>query len=189
MSTPREYDAGAKFQDNPDERSFRNVLRILAPQLVAFFRKRRHWLSLAEELAQKVIPVDLGDVDGQDAIAANYSPGGPAFKFRNWMLLLEPRQRDVMTPRFVEKREYHETLRHTRSPSALWTGVYSTRRSWPHTGITATKWCVGLLARIHTNVRLTASLRLRAEHPYPIRNLGCFQNCPKESLCGLSGLH
>jgi RNA polymerase sigma-70 factor (ECF subfamily) len=36
------------------------------------------------------------------------SAGTPAFEFRQWMNLLEPPEREVMTLRFVEQLEYHE---------------------------------------------------------------------------------
>ena len=35
-------------------------------------------------------------------------PGSPAFEFMHWMEFLNPREREVMTLRFVEQLEYHE---------------------------------------------------------------------------------
>jgi RNA polymerase sigma-70 factor (ECF subfamily) len=35
-------------------------------------------------------------------------PGSPAFEFMHWMEFLNPREREVMTLRFIEQWEYHE---------------------------------------------------------------------------------
>jgi RNA polymerase sigma-70 factor (ECF subfamily) len=57
---------------------------------------------------RRVPTVDLSDMSELPA-ARNYSlPGGPAFEFRNWMNLLEPHEREALTLRFVEEREYQE---------------------------------------------------------------------------------
>jgi DNA-directed RNA polymerase specialized sigma24 family protein len=52
--------------------------------------------------------VNLADVDNR-LVATSHKPAGtPAFEFRDWMDFLDPRERDVMTLRFVEQWEYHE---------------------------------------------------------------------------------
>ena len=47
--------------------------------------------------------------DSVDHLAsASTKPGPPAFEFMHWMEFLNPREREVMTLRFVEHWEYHE---------------------------------------------------------------------------------
>jgi DNA-directed RNA polymerase specialized sigma24 family protein len=47
--------------------------------------------------------------DSVDRLASvSAEPGPPAFEFMNWMGFLTPREREVMTLRFVEQLEYHE---------------------------------------------------------------------------------
>jgi RNA polymerase sigma-70 factor (ECF subfamily) len=59
-------------------------------------------------LTREVETVNLADVDNR-LVAASHKPAGtPAFEFRDWMDFLDPRERDVMTLRFVEQWEYHE---------------------------------------------------------------------------------
>ena len=55
MNTLKGNDAAEEFLDNPGGDSFQDLFRIFTPQLVAFFRKRGHELSLAEDLAQEVM--------------------------------------------------------------------------------------------------------------------------------------
>ena len=59
------------------------------------------------DLAREVSTVDLDDVGDRFADHARPS-AAPSFEFRDWMAFLEPRERDVMTMRFVEGWEYHE---------------------------------------------------------------------------------
>jgi RNA polymerase sigma-70 factor (ECF subfamily) len=42
------------------------------------------------------------------AASVSTEPGPPAFEFMHWMGFLNPREREVMTLRFVEQWEYHE---------------------------------------------------------------------------------
>jgi RNA polymerase sigma-70 factor (ECF subfamily) len=73
------------------------------------FKVARHAASrhFAQSM-RRVQTVDLPDINELPA-DRNYSlPGGPAFEFRNWMDLLEPYEREVLTLRFVEEREYRE---------------------------------------------------------------------------------
>jgi RNA polymerase sigma factor (sigma-70 family) len=47
--------------------------------------------------------------DSVDRLASvSAEPGPPAFEFMHWMGFLNPREREVMTLRFVEQWEYHE---------------------------------------------------------------------------------
>jgi RNA polymerase sigma-70 factor (ECF subfamily) len=47
--------------------------------------------------------------DSVDRLASlSAAPGLPAFEFMHWMEFLNPREREVMTLRFVEQWEYHE---------------------------------------------------------------------------------
>jgi len=47
--------------------------------------------------------------DSVDRLAiVSAEPGPPAFEFMHWMEFLNPREREVMTLRFVEHWEYHE---------------------------------------------------------------------------------
>ena len=51
---------------------------------------------------------DLADMGDRFAAPAHRPDSEPAFEFREWMAFLDPRERDVMTLRFVEEWEYHE---------------------------------------------------------------------------------
>jgi RNA polymerase sigma-70 factor (ECF subfamily) len=57
---------------------------------------------------REVPTVDLADAGDRIAAPAHKTAGGPAFEFREWIAFLDPRERDVMTLRFVEEWEYHE---------------------------------------------------------------------------------
>ena len=47
--------------------------------------------------------------DAVDRLAiVSAEPGPPAFEFMHWMEFLNPREREVMTLRFIEQLEYHE---------------------------------------------------------------------------------
>src|SRR5437870_674215 len=60
------------------------------------------------KLTREVPTVNLENVDGLFAASTHKGAGCPAFEFREWMSLLEPREQDLMTLRFVEEWEYHE---------------------------------------------------------------------------------
>jgi len=64
----------------------------------------RHFAKLTRE-APTVALEDLGDRFAAESLKA---PSGPSFEFRDWMAFLDPKERDVMTLRFVEEWEYHE---------------------------------------------------------------------------------
>ena len=52
--------------------------------------------------------VDLADVENRLAVATPKPGGTFAFEFRDWMDLLDARERDFMILRFVEQWEYNE---------------------------------------------------------------------------------
>ena len=57
---------------------------------------------------REVETVDLADTADR-MVAASHKPAGtPAFEFMDWMALLDSREREVMTLRFIEEWEYHE---------------------------------------------------------------------------------
>jgi RNA polymerase sigma-70 factor (ECF subfamily) len=57
--------------------------------------------------AREVETVYVEDSVGRLAIVPA-RPGPPAFEFMHWMEFLNPREREVMTLRFIEQWEYHE---------------------------------------------------------------------------------
>jgi RNA polymerase sigma-70 factor, ECF subfamily len=59
-------------------------------------------------LNREVDTVNLADVDNRLAAATHPPAGTPTFEFRDWMALLDARERDDMMLRFVEQWEYHE---------------------------------------------------------------------------------
>jgi RNA polymerase sigma-70 factor (ECF subfamily) len=55
--------------------------------------------------------------DSVDRLAGGSTePGPPAFEFTQWMGFLNPREREVMTLRFIEQWEYHEIAAAKRMP-------------------------------------------------------------------------
>ena len=60
------------------------------------------------KLTREVPTVNLANVDGGFAAPTHRGAECPAFEFREWMSLLDPRERDLMILRFVEEWEYHE---------------------------------------------------------------------------------
>ena len=59
------------------------------------------------EQAREVETVYVEDAIDRLAIVSA-QPGPPAFEFLHWMEFLNPREREVMTLRFIEQWEYHE---------------------------------------------------------------------------------
>ena len=58
--------------------------------------------------SREVETVDVADT-AERMVAASHKPAGtPAFEFMDWMALLNSREREVMTLRFIEEWEYHE---------------------------------------------------------------------------------
>ena len=64
----------------------------------------RHFARVTRE-APTVALEELGD---RFAAPSHTAGSGPSFEFRDWMAFLEPKERDVMTLRFVDEWEYHE---------------------------------------------------------------------------------
>ena len=65
---------------------------------------RRHYGKRARE----VDTVDLWDVVQRVTASKGSAATSPAFEFRDWMGVLNSREQDVMTLRFIEQWEYHE---------------------------------------------------------------------------------
>jgi RNA polymerase sigma-70 factor (ECF subfamily) len=65
---------------------------------------RRHYGKRARE----VNTVDLWEVVQRVTASKGSAATSPAFEFRDWMGVLNSRERDVMTLRFIEQWEYHE---------------------------------------------------------------------------------
>jgi len=57
---------------------------------------------------REVDTVDLAEVPDRFVAASTKSAGTPAFEFLHWMSLLDGREREAMTLRFIEQWEYHE---------------------------------------------------------------------------------
>lgn len=55
MTNSQECEVAERFLDQADEDSFAALFRVFSPQLVAFFRRRGHDRSVAEDLAQEVM--------------------------------------------------------------------------------------------------------------------------------------
>jgi RNA polymerase sigma factor (sigma-70 family) len=76
----------------------------------------RAWLfriahnALCRHYSKQAREVETVDVeDSVDRLASvSTEPGPPALEFMHWMGFLSPREREVMTLRFVEQWEYHE---------------------------------------------------------------------------------
>ena len=58
--------------------------------------------------SREVDTVDLENIAGRLVASSNKPAGTPAFEFHHWMSLLESREREALTLRFVEDWEYHE---------------------------------------------------------------------------------
>ncbi len=55
MNYLQENEVAERFLNQADEDSFDAVFRVFSPQLVAFFRRRGHENTIAEDLAQEVM--------------------------------------------------------------------------------------------------------------------------------------
>jgi RNA polymerase sigma-70 factor (ECF subfamily) len=58
--------------------------------------------------SRQVETVDLENIAGRLVASSNKPAGTQAFEFHHWMTLLESREREALTLRFVEDWEYHE---------------------------------------------------------------------------------
>jgi RNA polymerase sigma-70 factor (ECF subfamily) len=55
MTNIREFEVAEQFLNQGDDDSYNELFRLFSPQLVAFFRRRGHEKSIAEDLAQEVM--------------------------------------------------------------------------------------------------------------------------------------
>jgi RNA polymerase sigma-70 factor, ECF subfamily len=58
--------------------------------------------------SREVDTVHLADIPDRFVAATHKPAATPAFEFMHWMALLDSRDREVMTLRFIEQWEYHE---------------------------------------------------------------------------------
>jgi RNA polymerase sigma-70 factor (ECF subfamily) len=94
------------------------------------FKIARHTLyRVYDEQAREVATVDLADVPDRFIAAPNSAAGSPAFEFHNWMGVLDDREREALTLRFVEELEYHEISTATEIPiGTIQWRVFSAKR-------------------------------------------------------------
>src|SRR5277367_2603686 len=71
----------------------------------------RHYGKQAREVETVCVEDSVDRLAGVSA-----APGPPAFEFIHWMEFLNPREREVMTLRFVEQWEYHEIAAARKMP-------------------------------------------------------------------------
>jgi RNA polymerase sigma-70 factor, ECF subfamily len=85
-------------------------------------------------MTREVETVNLADVDNRLAAASHKSSGTHGFEFRDWMTLLDEKERDVMMLRFVEQWEYHEiaAIRGTPIGTVQWTVFNSKKKLAKH---------------------------------------------------------
>jgi RNA polymerase sigma-70 factor (ECF subfamily) len=73
------------------------------------FKIARHALCRHyEKQTRQVDTIDLADVADTLAAAINPPAGTPAFEFYNWVSVLDTREREALTLRYIEQWEYHE---------------------------------------------------------------------------------
>ena len=73
------------------------------------FKVARHAACRHFAKRQREVPtLELAEMSDHVADPSHNAAGGPSFEFRDWMAFLEPQERETMTMRFVEEREYHE---------------------------------------------------------------------------------
>jgi RNA polymerase sigma-70 factor (ECF subfamily) len=66
--------------------------------------------------SREVETVDLENIASRLVASSNKPAGTPAFEFHRWMALLESREREALTLRFVEDWEYHEIAAEKKIP-------------------------------------------------------------------------
>jgi RNA polymerase sigma-70 factor (ECF subfamily) len=73
------------------------------------FKIARHALCRHyERQTREVNTIDLADVADTVAAAINPPAGTHAFEFQNWVSVLDTREREALTLRYIEQWEYHE---------------------------------------------------------------------------------
>jgi RNA polymerase sigma-70 factor (ECF subfamily) len=79
--------------------------------------------------SRDVETVDLNAVIDRLPSSASRSGGTPAFEFREWLDLLDAREREVMSLRFIEDWEYHEIAAAQSAPiGTIQWRVYNAKR-------------------------------------------------------------
>jgi DNA-directed RNA polymerase specialized sigma24 family protein len=78
--------------------------------------------------------VDLENIAGGLVASSNKPAGTPAFEFHHWMTLLESREREALTLRFVEDWEYHEIAAAKEIPigTVQWRVFNAKKKLAPH---------------------------------------------------------
>ena len=97
---------------------------------IARNRLRSHYGKRARE----VNTVDLWDVVLRVVASTGSPTTSPAYEFRHWMEILNSRERDVMTLRFIEELEYHEIAAARALPigTVQWTVFNAKKKLTPH---------------------------------------------------------
>ena len=84
--------------------------------------------------SREVETVDMENVAGRLIASSNQPAGTPAFEFHHWMTLLESREREALTLRFVEDWEYHEIAATKQIPigTVQWRVFNAKKKLAPH---------------------------------------------------------
>jgi RNA polymerase sigma-70 factor (ECF subfamily) len=99
------------------------------------FKIARHALSRQYgKQSREVETVDLENIAGRLVASSNKPAGTPAFEFHDWMTLLESREREALTLRFVEDWEYHEIAAAKNIPigTVQWRVFNAKKKLAPH---------------------------------------------------------
>ena len=85
-------------------------------------------------LSREVETVEMEDIAGRMVASSNKPAGTPAFEFHHWMTLLESREREALTLRFVEDWEYHEIAAAKKIPigTIQWRVFNAKKKLAPH---------------------------------------------------------
>jgi RNA polymerase sigma-70 factor (ECF subfamily) len=84
--------------------------------------------------SREVETVDLENIAGRLVASSNKPAGTPAFEFHHWMTMLESREREALTLRFVEDWEYHEIAAAKKIPigTVQWRVFNAKKKLAPH---------------------------------------------------------
>jgi RNA polymerase sigma-70 factor (ECF subfamily) len=84
--------------------------------------------------SREVETIDLENIAGRLVASSNKPAGTPAFEFNHWMALLESREREALTLRFVEEWEYHEIAAEKKIPigTVQWRVFNAKKKLAPH---------------------------------------------------------
>jgi RNA polymerase sigma-70 factor (ECF subfamily) len=84
--------------------------------------------------SREVETVDLENIAGRLVAASNKPAGTSAFEFHDWMTMLESREREALTLRFVEDWEYHEIAAAKQIPigTVQWRVFNAKKKLAPH---------------------------------------------------------